>query len=817
MTRVAMALVNASIRRPGVTMAIAAAVTVAAVFAALQIKTKPTIESLIDDKRPASIAMRSVLKNFSSFDELVVFTELTDSNDDATKLTDFARRLSVELESNESVSAVSFQRPGAAGREFVEKVVIPAGVYYLDDGSFDAMIKRLSPEDMAKQFEQNEALIATPGPAGQQLAKQLLKDPLRLREFIADAVGNQGPGQNNAEDEWFSNDGRALLISIRGTQPVNNIEYAHQLIAEVRAAVARVNADKLHVAYTGGYAIAAASQKSIRGDMIISVIAAVVFLHVIFVVMYRSLIIFFQVIVPVAIGIAVGFGLYGLCRGELTALTAVTGGILAGLGVDYAIHFLSHVQGEMSDQLPNTLAAAAAKTLPPSFAACVTTAIGFVTVTYTGVDALRNFALLAMLGLGAILVSTWTVLPAWIVLLDRVRPLRNRALPFSFTGIGRQGKGAIVFCLVTLAGSSLAVAAFSSDWFDDDLTSMHPSENEPLELQHRIAKRFGTATEPLIVHMAANSGNELLALAHDVDAKVGSLKKIAQANSIGSLLPDPGTVTKRKDQLKGIDVERIVSDFDAAVDESSFNAAAFADYRGFLERLMKPDSVPTVDLIDDGNPMSALIAQNESVALVRPAAPLFSAAERGELIEQIRAALKDTPGATLTGISVIGYDAKSHFVEDLGELALIAGCLIFVWLLIVFRQPGHVLLSLLPVVFGIVCLMGYMVATGLRWNMVNLIALPLLIGVGVDDGVFLVSLYRREKQSLGQSMAVCAFAIVMTTATTALCFGTLVFTGTPAIRSLGHVLAVGTVLCLVGALFLLAPILIHLSIRGEAS
>src|SRR5437762_308942 len=126
------------------------------------------------------------------------------------------------------------------------------------------------------------------------------------------------------------------------SRPVSDLEFSKQLVAAVRRLAERENHEKLDVQLTGGYAIAAASERAIRHDMITSVISSVVFLQLLFLFAYRRPIRSFAIaFLPVAIGITYGFGVYALLTPKLTPMTAVIGGILAGMAIDYAIACLS--------------------------------------------------------------------------------------------------------------------------------------------------------------------------------------------------------------------------------------------------------------------------------------------------------------------------------------------------------------------------------------------------------------------------------------------------------------------------------------------
>jgi predicted RND superfamily exporter protein len=110
--------------------------------------------------------------------------------------------------------------------------------------------------------------------------------------------------------------------------------------------------------------------------------------------------------------------------------------------------------------------------------------------------------------------------------------------------------------------------------------------------------------------------------------------------------------------------------------------------------------------------------------------------------------------------------------------------------------------------------------TGARLNMVNLIAFPLLVGIDVDYGIFLVSAAARARRLRGLSrdalldeLTPGAAAVLICAATTTLGFGSLAFTSIPAVRSLGWAVAVGVAGCVAGTFLLVVPILFLLRDR----
>jgi hypothetical protein len=239
---------------------------------------------------------------------------------------------------------------------------------------------------------------------------------------------------------------------------------------------------------------------------------------------------------------------------------------------------------------------------------------------------------------------------------------------------------------------------------------------------------------------------------------------------------------------------------------------------------------PRVPSLDDVRAVPALARlflpgarSDEPMALayVVVGEPSDDRADRTSVAAAIRQALAPIKGTTLTGLPVLGDEAEQLAMSELPRLLTWATLGVVVWLGLFFRHALDVALALLPAVFTGVVLLSVWAWVGLELNIINVAAVPLLIGIGIDDGIFLVAAARDARRSADPRAALrrrfqeIRHAVITTSITTTLAFGSLAFTSTPAIRSLGWVVTIGICACLWGALGLLAPILILRSPRGE--
>ncbi len=159
-----------------------------------------------------------------------------------------------------------------------------------------------------------------------------------------------------------------------------------------------------------------------------------------------------------------------------------------------------------------------------------------------------------------------------------------------------------------------------------------------------------------------------------------------------------------------------------------------------------------------------------------------------------------TPSITLLYIDLIK--------EKGGKAILFGAIAIIIILLIDFRSPTLTILAIIPLFVGTMWMMGLMALFDLKLNMVNFMALPLIIGIGIDDGVHILHRYKIEgRGSVPTVMHFTGRAILLTSLTTMIGFGSMAFATHKGIASMGLVLCFGVGSCFISSAFLLPAII----------
>lgn len=136
---------------------------------------------------------------------------------------------------------------------------------------------------------------------------------------------------------------------------------------------------------------------------------------------------------------------------------------------------------------------------------------------------------------------------------------------------------------------------------------------------------------------------------------------------------------------------------------------------------------------------------------------------------------------------------------------------VILFLLLSFRSVKRSLIAAVPLVVGMIWMFGLYRLIGLRLNAINIVVIPLVIGIGIDFGIHLVHRFTVEKE-IGTVYRYTGKAVFLSALTTMIGFGSLALIGSfPSVASIGAILFFGIVTCLLTALFLLPSLLSFLN------
>ncbi len=149
--------------------------------------------------------------------------------------------------------------------------------------------------------------------------------------------------------------------------------------------------------------------------------------------------------------------------------------------------------------------------------------------------------------------------------------------------------------------------------------------------------------------------------------------------------------------------------------------------------------------------------------------------------------------------------------------SLLALGVIFILLLFHFRGTFG-LMAVIPLLSGALLMLGLMYVTGMKYNYINLIAVPVILGIGIDDGVHALHRFRELSGSaldrIRTAFSRVGRAILLTSVTTMIGFGSIAFYTMRGMASFGMVLFLGVGFCFLSTVFVL-PAVVRVFVRDN--
>ncbi len=177
-------------------------------------------------------------------------------------------------------------------------------------------------------------------------------------------------------------------------------------------------------------------------------------------------------------------------------------------------------------------------------------------------------------------------------------------------------------------------------------------------------------------------------------------------------------------------------------------------------------------------------------------------------MERLSDKVTGVPSVFRALIRVIGEDGRNA--------ALLTLLVVFLLLCLDFFNPRHALIAMIPLAFGIFWMVGLMYLTGMMLTIMNVMCLPIIIGIGIDDGVHIMHRWRSEgKSQIRTVFSSTGKAIFLTSLTTMLAFGSMVFSVFRGFASFGGAMFLGVGACFLTTVIILPGIfgLIHRRIK----
>ncbi len=655
--------------------------------------------------------------------------------------------------------------------------------------------------------------------------------------------------------------GKIYLVTARPLRPQLNAQAVERLRMLVEEA--KVEVPGLNVGVTGEIVLERDEMEQSRKDTMLASVVSLLICALIFIYGYQETGRPIKATLCLIIGVGYTMAFATWTVGHLNVLTITFVPILIGLAIDYGVHLISRYEEELrrGKSEEDALSKAMIYTGQGIVTGAFTTAGAFWAMTLTNFKGIREMGIICGGGLLVCLIPMVTMLPVLLLrgrqnLIDQVATVAPRRARLEKLWLQRP----IGATALTVGLCALALTQFPKIYFDYNLLHMQSAGLPAVEFEKKLldsANRsllFGNvmATNQQeaarllaeLTNLPSVAGVESITkhMSSDPQRQLRIVREIkAELAPICFGLPDPGPVnlselsqtlysvygylgaaysevekndarlatqfvslrravnTLHKQMLRGTAAELETNSLQLA----AFQRALFNDIRLTFDILKQQDADSPLRTQDLPKVLRDRFvgATGKYLLMVYPKKDLRARENQKEFIEQVQTVYPKVSG---TPIQLYYYtDLLKQSYEEAARYSLVA--IVFL-VLFHFRSFLCVLLALVPVAVGSIWLGGILGCFGIPLNPANIMTLPLVIGIGVTNGIQVLNRYAEEQTANILALST-GKAVVVSALTSMAGFGSLILAQHRGIQSLGYVMSFGLATCMVAGLTFLPALL----------
>ncbi|MBL4665274.1 MAG: MMPL family transporter, partial [Nitrospinaceae bacterium] len=594
----------------------------------------------------------------------------------------------------------------------------------------------------------------------------------------------------------------------------DSVYSARELIAEVKK-----DFPSISVGLTGEDVISTDEMITTQKDVELASKIALGGVVLLFIIAFKGIVKPLLAVFSLLIALAWSLGFTSLTVGHLNILSVVFTTILIGLGIDFGIHILERYKEERQEGAD--ISTALQKTLQGTgqgnFSGAITTAMAFGAMVLTDFIGIVELGWIAGWGILFCMIAMVLLLPALVTLEEKWRkPVYSKSaekpIIASVSWLDRffsHYKLIITVCCVLVLVASLSLRTAH---FDYNLLNLQAKGTEAVKYEMRILENAGRSA-----WSAAMLADSLEEVRHK-ETQLKTLPTIENVESIAAMVPkhqeenlqyvrenlspllselyveeddEPFSLRALTKTLKRIrfklqgpegkedKVAQAAREIDKFLETNKtiepklaeaslevFSEKLFVDYRDLMADLKKNADPKLVEISEIPKSLRDryISKQGKYLITIFPSVDIWNLDERKRYLKDLRSV-----DANVTGSAVHMFNSTRLMTEGYINGGIYAMTAIIIYVFIVFRNPRTVFFILLPVIAGSIWTLGIMELTGLKLNMANLVILPLILGIGVVNGIHIIHRYREEedKNVLGKSTGQ---AVILSSLTTMIGF-----------------------------------------------
>ena len=811
------------------------------------------ILNLLPPDEPTVQGLELYQQHFANSHELIITLRAPDAGQAERLADELAERL---RQQTNLVAEVTWQAPW---NEHPEQLGELLGWLWFNQPpeAFGELTNRLAPDQLTASLEQTKQALAT-SMSPLDLAR-LEYDPFNLLTMPA-LTNLAGFSTDQSQQMFASPDGKFRLLYVESAVDLNSYRSCETWLKAIHVIVddtlarprlgggSNDSRNSVVVRYTGRPVFVEEIATSMQRDMSHSVGITSTVIALLFWLTHRRWrpMLWLLALLMLILGATLALG--GLVLGTVSVVSLGFAAILLGLAVDYAVVHYQEALAHPQMTVPEIRRAIA----PSILWAAITTMSAFLVLNLGGLPGLGQLGTLVAIGIAlSALVMVMIYLPPLFPERRRPRPdqpvfrwwnyfvapqgpeRRAPSRPVVATPDDRAGAVPgvpamsaeqfrhhvpLLLTALILLGAG-AVLCFRQPGLDRTGNALEPQHGEAQTALDEITAELGLPPQPLWVITPGKNEREVYERLTNADALLADAvshqvigryllptalwprAEFQAANrTTATILGTKGSLLQNAALAEGFNSNALVltEELVQTWKQAGKNTSVFWPTNHLSQWLLKRFITRTPD--------EWLV-----MGLVYPATNRIGSAALTDLSRRLA-----QDGALLSSWELLGNATLKRVQSRMWEVVTPMVVLVLLSLWFAFRRATEILLGGAVLCLSGLCLLAVMVMSGWTWNLMNLMAVPLMLGTGVDYTIFIQLALRRHggdpvtvRRSVGRALMLCGGTAVAG-------FGSLGFSSNPGMASLGRVCAVGIGANMLISVFLLPAWWTLFSRKSEA-
>lgn len=631
----------------------------------------------------------------------------------------------------------------------------------------------------------------------------------------------------NEFKEWrLSPDGRVLVIMLVPSKPAGDVAYAKNLKSHLNKIITKLKQKHpkykdIKINYSGSYVTTVEETSEVKKDVISSIGLSIFLILLVLFLYFGKIKSVLTILTPLLIGMVWTSGIFFIFDSYLNLIAAFIFAILLGLGIDFGIHILHRYLDERHNgkNIEEALLISMTETGKSIIIGGLTTAMAFFSLVFADFKGFSQFGKLASLGILLNIVSIYIIFPILVLFFENkskgfgVRKNWYRIIFGKLFKVVSQNifiKTKLVVVIITLALTGIAITRLIKQpvKFEYDFRKL----NKKSKTKKKLVRKYSSATKlslspAVILTSSAQETKDI----HDLLAKLTKNQEDLVKQPVIFPIIKEYNVVRTYNMTKSIDTfgsiysfypnhqkekQKILLSINKMLTESRIKHLSPDEQKSIKK--IKPYLLSAVPFKLDQLPQFIKNIfkdkKNHYDRMLFLYVKLNTTNGRNAIkfANEIRSIRVNGKKLKVTAQSLIFADILILMVRDSYNVTIISFIFVLLILLIFNRSIKKTLIMIIPLALGMLATLFFMSYFNIRLSFFNMMIIPTLIGMGIDNSVHLMNRY----EAMGKSNIYFAYkniigSITISTATTMIGFAGLLTANHQGLNSIGELAIIG--------------------------